>query len=72
MKVANVIGQNVCASLLGLHAYTGCDSVSAFSGQGNLTALKLLKENVNYIFKRIGQDLTVSLELLTKLEAYLK
>ncbi|KAI3381643.1 hypothetical protein SNEBB_009797, partial [Seison nebaliae] len=71
-KVADVIGQNVCASLLGLHAYTGCDSISSFSGRGKLTALKLLKDNANFqeTFKQLGQDWTVSVELLTNLEIF--
>ena len=67
-----LLGQNVCASLLGLHVYTGCDSVSAFSGRGKLATLKLVKENVNFqeAFQQLGQDWTLSAALLTTLEMF--
>ena len=57
-KVAGVIGQNACTSLLSLHAYTGCDSVSSFTGRGKLAALKLLEDNVNFqeTFRQLGQS----------------
>ena len=32
-KVSAALGHDVCASLLGLHSFTGCDTVSAFSGK---------------------------------------
>ena len=32
-----------CAALLGLHAFTGCDSTSSFPGKGNLRPLKVLQ-----------------------------
>ena len=38
-------GREICSALPGMHAFTGCDSVSAFSGQGKLKALNLLREN---------------------------
>ena len=31
-KLFIVIEHNVCKSLIGVHAFTGCDSVSAFCG----------------------------------------
>ena len=33
-KVVASLGEEVCKALLGLHAFTGCDSVSAFAGKG--------------------------------------
>ena len=33
-SIVQAIGQNLCSSLLGMHAYTGCDTVSAFSWTG--------------------------------------
>ena len=36
-------GENTCEALLGLHAITGCDSsVSAFSGKGKQSAIKVI------------------------------
>ena len=64
-KVADAIGQNVCASLLGLQAYTGCNSISSFSGREKLAALKLLKNNDQFqeTFKQLDQDWILSAEL---------
>ena len=33
-SIVQAIGQNLCSSLPGMHAYTGCDTVSAFAGRG--------------------------------------
>ena len=41
-KICAAVRQGRCAALLGMHAFTGCDTVSALSGQGKLKALKLL------------------------------
>jgi hypothetical protein len=38
-KISAALGRSLCAALLGLHAMTGCDSVSAFAGKGKLSAL---------------------------------
>ena len=47
-KLALVIGDNVCHALVGLHAFTGCDSVSAFACLGKMGALKKLETNQNF------------------------
>ena len=44
-KMCAVVGQGTCAALLGVHACTGCDRVSAFSSQGKRNTLKLLLNN---------------------------
>ena len=44
-KVAATVGIDVCRALIGVHAYTGCDTVSAFAGKGKAKALKLLSKN---------------------------
>ena len=41
-KVGQSLGEETCKALQGLHAFTGCDSVSAFSGRGKVSALKLI------------------------------
>ena len=49
VKVAASVGVYVCRALIGMHAYTGCDTVSALAGKGKASALKLLtinRENV--------------------------
>ena len=41
-KVGQSLGEETCKALQGLHAFTGCDSVSAFSGRGKVSALNLI------------------------------
>ena len=60
-KIASALGPSVCSGLLGMHAFTGCDSVSTLAGRGKLTALKMLKRNeeVQCMFKDLGSEWTV-------------
>ena len=37
-SIGNVLGRNVCETLPGIHAITGCDTISSFAGKGKLTA----------------------------------
>ena len=41
-KVAAELGPSVCRALLGYHALSGCDSVSAFVGKGKALGFRLL------------------------------
>ena len=43
-SIANSLGPEVCKALLGVHAFTGCDSLSAFSGRGKIADFKLLQD----------------------------
>lgn len=64
-------GQEICNSLIGLHSFTGCDSVSCFAGEEKVIALKLLKNDpANQEFKQLGQCWDVSNELFEKLEQF--
>ena len=49
-------------AILGLHAFTGCDTVSAFWKKGKVRHLKLLLTNDQYIFPGalLGNEWTVS------------
>lgn len=38
----------MCNALIGLHAFTGYTSVSAFAGSGKLKGLKLMQQNQNF------------------------
>ena len=40
--VSSKLGNDVCSDLVGLHAFTGCDSTSAFVGKGKKTAFDLV------------------------------
>ena len=48
-KPAAALGRDVCTALLGLHPWTGCDTISAFSGQGKLKALKIILREQKFI-----------------------
>ena len=49
-------------ALLGLHAYTGCDTVSVFPGKNKVKPLKLMIKNEKYIrtFASIGEEVQIS------------
>ena len=59
-KLALSLGDSVCDSLIGLHAFTGCDTVSAFASRGKLSALKRMQRNITYqeTFSQVGPSTT--------------
>ncbi len=71
-KVAATVGMRVCRALIGMHAFTGCDTVSAFVGRGKTKALKLLISHVDYqdTFLKLDQEWVLSQELVDKLETF--
>ena len=70
-KIAAVLGP-VATALLGVYAFTGCDSVSSFAGKGKLPALKLMKKDERFqeLFHRLGQELTVTEDDVSLLEEF--
>ncbi|KAK3751112.1 hypothetical protein QZH41_016239, partial [Actinostola sp. cb2023] len=70
--VVQVHGSELCKCLLGLHAFTGCDTVSAFSGKGKLSALKMAKSNQAFceLFQQLGIDWQVNNELFLRLQEF--
>jgi hypothetical protein len=54
--------QEACEALMGLHALTGCDTVSAFSSKGKLRPMQMLVKNHIYVktMKDIGKEWSVS------------
>ena len=38
----------MCQALIGMHAFTGCDTVSDFAGKGKAKALKMLTHSKDY------------------------
>ena len=47
-KTGQFIGRQHLRRLIGIHAFTGCDTVSALTGRGKLGALKLMKKDKTY------------------------
>ena len=58
-------------ALIGLHAFTGCDSVSAFAGKGKIKAQKLLinSEFVN-LFSLLGTSWFVTEDMIDRLSEF--
>lgn len=56
--VSQQLGKSVSDALIGLHCFTGCDSVSAFRGKGKVKAFQMMLESSAYqeLFKSIGRD----------------
>ena len=54
-SVAARLGNGVCQALPGLHAFTGCDSTSAFSGRGKKAAFKMLLAGKVDAMQLLGQ-----------------
>lgn len=57
-KLSEHYSQQMCKAMLGLHALTGCDSVSCFKGMGKVKPLKLLIKSPTYCdaLKHLGDD----------------
>ena len=75
IDMTNVVqrhGSKLCRCLPGLHAFTGCDNVSAFSGKGKLSALRLTKRHAKFreLFQVLGTEWEVSDELFTSLQEF--
>jgi len=47
-KAIQMLGADKCKALPGLHAYTGCDTVSAFAGKGKLKGLGLITKSAQH------------------------
>ena len=74
VKVAVSVGIYIYirSSLIGMHAYTGCDTVSAPAGKGKASALKRLTINrdIQDTLLQLGQMWNLSRELIDRLEAF--
>ena len=65
------LGHNVCNSLIGIHAYNGCDTVSCFGGKDKLVTLKLVKRDPsNDIFRQLGRSWELDGDLFKNLEQF--
>ena len=55
-----------------MHAFTGCDTVRAFTGKGKIRALKILKANAEFkeAFAQLGVQWNLLPNLHVKLEEF--
>ena len=63
--------QSFMKTLTGIHAITGCDTISAFSGKGRWKGVQLLQHNERYVqaMASIGDEWVVSEEAFKAMEA---
>ena len=71
-KIFPRLGKNVCKSLPGFHAVTGCDSTSSFAGIGKKKAFKILLENNAYqeALGELGDKVEISNNTLVTCEQF--
>ena len=71
-KLGTTLGKKVCEALVGVHAWTGCDSVSSFSGKGKVIAVNLIRKNEQFrdTFVLLGQQWSVSDELFDAIQEF--
>ena len=69
-KLAALLGRYVCTALLG--SWTGCDTITAFAGQGKQKALKILLRKQKFIdaFATLGSSWNVANELFCIIEEF--
>ena len=58
--------------LIGLHAFTGCYTVSAFASRRKLNALKPMQSDITYLktFSQVGQSWNVQPQLSEKVQQF--
>lgn len=72
-SVISSLPDGVADALLGLHPFTGCDSVSCWKGKGKVTPYELMITNPSYIsaFSALGQEWSISNVPMDVLEQFL-
>jgi len=70
--ISQSYGYKKCEAILGVHVFTGCDTVSAFRGKGKVKALKLMLDSPEACddFQKLGTDWILSDEILSRLEPF--
>ena len=70
--IKRVFSKEVCGALLGLHCFTGCDTVSSFRGKGKKRALACFKTHPQFAkaFAALGNEWTPTEELKRELEKF--
>ena len=67
-NIAETFSQEECSALLGLHAFTGCDTCIAFKGIGKIKPIKVLQKNAKFndMLARLGdgKSLMIWLQML--------
>ena len=70
ISLSNVASSDLCDALPGLHAFTGCDTVSSFSRRGKYGAFKLVKSGHAQAMQRLGESLSTDDDLMGLCEQF--
>lgn len=72
-SICHNYGRDTCIALPGLHAISGCDSVSALSGKGKTKAFKVMLKNAEFsqILSKLGDNFAVSACVIDGIERFL-
>lgn len=70
--IYQTLGSDVSKALIGVHVYTGCDSVSSFKGKSKVKAYKAMTDSKEYIaaFQALGMSWEISNNLISQLESF--
>ena len=69
-KTIEQLGPRKCSQLLGLHALSGCDTVSYPFGKGKKSVLKLLERDIAGLNQVIGQLGATHAQLKTTADSF--
>ena len=71
-SIYDYLGPDVCSALPGMHALTGCDTVSAFAGKGKVAALKLVQTNpdISTTLAKLSHSFGVPNEKMVSVERF--
>ena len=71
-ELAESLGQDYCATLLGYYVFSGEDCTSAFKGKGKVGPLKTLEKNPRFhkAFRELGDNWDVKLDVMRQLEKF--
>lgn len=67
--ISQVMGDAKCKAVIGVHAFTGCDSISAFRNKGKVKAMNLLPTHVA-AFQELGSSLSCDQNMVAGLERF--
>ena len=73
LSISQQLGEQICSSLLGFHAVTGCDSTSSLAGISKKKALKILLGNISYqeALAKLGESPEIPEDVLTACEKFI-
>lgn len=72
-QIVSALGEQLVTALIGYYCWSGCDTVSAFAGQGKLKGFKLLcKKEQRFIeaFSKLGRDWVLSNDVDDTIEEF--